>query len=329
MRHDWREAEIRAIYDSPVLDLIYRAATVHRQHHNPREMQVCKLISIKTGGCPEDCGYCAQSVHHTTAVKPQALMEREKVVAIAHAAKEQGVSRVCMGAAWREVREGSQFDRVLEMVQDVTSLGLEVCCTLGMLNEAQAHQLEAAGLYAYNHNLDTSQEYYSTIITTRTYRDRLNTLDAIRKTNITVCCGGILGLGETVDDRVDLLHALATLTPHPESVPINILSKVPGTPLQDAPDVPIWDVVRMIATARILMPASDIRLSAGRAKLSATEQTLCFLAGANSFFSSDDGKMLTLAVPSPTYDADQQLLDLLGLTSRPPSASRQPTTVPS
>jgi biotin synthase len=329
MRHDWQKAEIRAIYDSPLLDLLYRAATVHRQHHNPREMQVCKLVSIKTGGCPEDCGYCAQSVHHTTTVKPQALMEREEVMAIAHAAQERGVSRICMGAAWREVKDGSQFDRVLEMVQDVTSLGLEVCCTLGMLNETQAHRLEEAGLYAYNHNLDTSQEYYNTIITTRTYGDRLNTLEAVRKTNITVCCGGILGLGESVDDRVSMLHTLATLTPHPESVPINILSKVPGTPLQDAPDLPIWDVIRMIATARILMPASDIRLSAGRAKLSATEQALCFLAGANSFFSSDDGKMLTVAVPSPTYDADQQLLDLLGLTTRQSSNLRQPSVISS
>jgi biotin synthase len=327
IRYDWQLEEIRALHDAPLLDLVYQAATVHRQYHNSREMQVCKLISIKTGGCPEDCAYCAQSAHYGTEVKPQPLMESEEVLAIARRAKDQGVSRVCMGAAWREVRDGVQFERVLQLVKEVTSLGLEVCCTLGMLNETQAKQLEAAGLYAYNHNLDTSQEHYKTIITTRTYRDRLNTLETIRKTNITVCCGGILGLGETVSDRVSMLHTLATLTPHPESVPINILSKVSGTPLQDSPDVPIWDVVRAIATARILMPASDIRLSAGRAKLSATEQTLCFLAGANSFFSSDDGKMLTFAVPSPNYDADQQLLDLLGLTTRSPSGSRQPAPI--
>jgi biotin synthase len=251
-------------------------------------------------------------------VKAQALLEKETVVSIAQQAKESGVSRVCMGAAWREVRDNSQFEQVLEMVKEVTGLGLEVCCTLGMLTQTQARRLEEAGLYAYNHNLDTSADYYSTIITTRTYGDRLNTINNVRQTNVTVCSGGILGLGETVDDRVSMLQTLATLHPHPESVPINILSQVEGTPLENQPDVPIWDVVRMIATARILMPASDVRLSAGRARLSQVEQTLCFLAGANSIFSSDNGHMLTVTTPCPGYNADQEMLNLLGLEVRSP-----------
>ncbi|PLZ77841.1 biotin synthase BioB, partial [Fischerella thermalis WC217] len=253
IRYDWQKEEIRAIYDTPFLELIYQAASVHRQYHNPKQIQVCKLISIKTGACPEDCSYCAQSSRYKTEVKPQALLDKETVVNIAQQAKNSGVSRVCMGAAWREVRDNSQFDQVLDMVKEVTALGLEVCCTLGMLTENQAKRLEAAGLYAYNHNLDTSPEYYSTIITTRTYSDRLNTINNVRQTNVTVCSGGILGLGETVEDRVSMLHTLANLDPHPESVPINILSKVQGTPLENQPDVPIWDVVRMIATARLIM----------------------------------------------------------------------------
>ncbi|PMB08097.1 biotin synthase BioB [Fischerella thermalis CCMEE 5328] len=323
IRYDWQKEEIRAIYDTPFLELIYQAASVHRQYHNPKQIQVCKLISIKTGACPEDCSYCAQSSRYKTEVKPQALLDKETVVNIAQQAKNSGVSRVCMGAAWREVRDNSQFDQVLDMVKEITALGLEVCCTLGMLTENQAKRLEAAGLYAYNHNLDTSPEYYSTIITTRTYSDRLNTINNVRQTNVTVCSGGILGLGETVEDRVSMLHTLANLDPHPESVPINILSKVQGTPLENQPDVPIWDVVRMIATARLIMPASDVRLSAGRAKLSQVEQALCFLAGANSIFSSDDGHMLTVTTPCPGYDADQEMLNLLGLEMRPPFVSQQ------
>jgi biotin synthase len=318
IRYDWQKSEIREIYDTPFLELVYQAASVHRQFHDSRKIQVCKLISIKTGGCPEDCSYCAQSSRYKTEVKAQALLEKETVVSIAQQAKENGVSRVCMGAAWREVRDNSQFEQVLEMVKEVTGLGLEVCCTLGMLTQTQARRLEEAGLYAYNHNLDTSQDYYSTIITTRTYGDRLNTINNVRQTNVTVCSGGILGLGETVDDRVSMLQTLATLHPHPESVPINILSQVEGTPLENQPDVPIWDVVRMIATARILMPASDVRLSAGRARLSQVEQTLCFLAGANSIFSSDNGHMLTVTTPCPGYNADQEMLNLLGLEVRSP-----------
>ncbi|ARV59688.1 biotin synthase BioB [Nostocales cyanobacterium HT-58-2] len=318
IRYDWQESEIGEIYNTPLLELIYQAASTHRQFHDSSKIQVCKLISIKTGGCPEDCSYCAQSSRYKTEVKAQALLEKETVVGIAQQAKESGVSRVCMGAAWREVRDNSQFEQVLDMVKEVTALGLEVCCTLGMLTQAQAKRLEEAGLYAYNHNLDTSQEYYNTIITTRTYGDRLNTINNVRQTNVTVCSGGILGLGESVDDRVSMLHTLATLRPHPESVPINILSQVPGTPLENQPDVPIWDVVRMIATARILMPASDVRLSAGRARLSQVEQALCFLAGANSIFSSDNGHMLTVTTPCPEYNADREMLNLLGLEARSP-----------
>nr|WP_192881745.1 biotin synthase BioB [Nostoc sp. CENA543] len=320
IRYDWQELEIREIYHTPLLELIYQAASIHRQYHDPKQIQVCKLISIKTGGCPEDCSYCAQSSRYQTEVKPQALLDKETVVNIAQTAKQKGVSRVCMGAAWREVRDNSQFEKVLDMVKDVTDMGLEVCCTLGMLTADQAKRLETAGLYAYNHNLDTSAEYYSTIITTRTYGDRLNTIENVRQTNVTVCSGGILGLGESVEDRISMLHTLANLNPHPESVPINILSQVEGTPLENQPDVPIWDVVRMIATARIVMPTSDVRLSAGRARLSQVEQAFCFMAGANSIFSSDDNKMLTVTTPCPDYDADQEMLNLLGLEMRPPAS---------
>jgi biotin synthase len=321
VRHNWTRAEIRAIHDAPILDLVYRAASVHRQHHDPREMQVCKLISIKTGACPEDCAYCAQSSRYETEITPQALLKKETVMEIAQRARDNGVSRVCMGAAWREVKDGPQFERVVEMVRDVTGMGMEVCCTLGMLSESQAKQLEAAGLYAYNHNVDSSAEFYETIITTRTYADRLNTIQNVRKTNVTVCCGGIIGLGESIEDRVGMLHTIATMRPHPESVPINILSKVPGTPLGENPEVPFWEVLRMIATTRIIVPCSDVRLTAGRAKLSQVEQAFCFLAGANSIFSSETQTMLTKAVPSPSYDADKQLLDLLGLTAREPFQS--------
>ena len=328
IRYDWQEAEIRAIYNTPLLELIYQAASVHRQYHDPTKIQVCKLISIKTGGCPEDCSYCAQSSRYKTEVKPEALLEKETVLNIAQKAKETGISRICMGAAWREVRDNSQFEEVLDMVKDVTAMGLEVCCTLGMLTANQAQRLDDAGLYAYNHNLDTSREYYSTVITSRTYDDRLNTIENVRQTKVTVCSGGILGLGETVDDRVGMLHTLSNLSPHPESVPINILSQVPGTPLENQPEVPIWDVVRMIATARIIMPTSDVRLSAGRAKLSQVEQAFCFMAGANSIFSSDDQKMLTVTTPCPDYDTDREMLNLLGLSMRPPHQKPQTAQTP-
>jgi biotin synthase len=318
IRHDWRPEEIRAVHDISLLDLVFRAAAIHRRYHDSAEVQVCKLISIKTGACPEDCAYCSQSSRYDTGIGPQSLMDKETVVEIARRAKENGVSRVCMGAAWREVHDNAQFDRVLEMVKEVTAMGVEVCCTLGLLTESQARRLEEAGLYAYNHNLDTSEEHYKTIITTRTYQDRLATLQNVRKTGVTVCCGGILGLGETVDDRVALLHTLATMRPHPESVPVNVLSKVPGTPLEEAQDVPFDEILRMICTARIAMPKSVVRLSAGRARLSMSEQALCFLAGANSIFSSETGSMLTSAVPSPNYDTDRGMLESLGLRMRPP-----------
>ena len=323
VRHDWGADEVRGLYELPLLELVFRAATVHRQHHDARQVQVCKLISIKTGGCPEDCSYCSQSSRYQTGIKAQSLMQQEEVLNIARAAKAAGVSRVCMGAAWREVRDNAQFDRVLEMVRAVTDMGLEVCCTLGMLTEHQAKRLEEAGLYAYNHNLDTSAEYYETVITTRTYADRLRTLENVRKTSVTVCCGGIIGLGESAEDRLSMLRTLASLRPHPESVPVNVLSKVAGTPLEAEADVPIWETVRMIALARLMMPRSVVRLSAGRAKMSAAEQALCFMAGANSIFSSETKQMLTKAVDCPDYEADRALLDTLGLTMRAPFDGEQ------
>jgi biotin synthase len=324
VRHDWSPREIRAIYDAPLLDLVFRAASVHRRFHDPGEVQVCRLISIKTGGCPEDCAYCSQSARYQTEVKASPLMDKGEVLEIARRAKENGVTRVCMGAAWREVRDNEQFDRVLEMVKDVTALDVEVCCTLGMLTGEQAHKLDAAGLYAYNHNLDTSEQFYETIITTRTFADRLRTIEQVRKTGVTVCAGGIIGLGESVDDRLSMLRTLANLDPHPESVPINVLSKVPGTPLAQNADVPVWETVKMIATARILMPRSVVRLSAGRVEMSPSDQALCFMAGANSIFSSEQKIMLTTAAGCFDYDQDKALLGALGLKIRPPFKDGRP-----
>jgi biotin synthase len=327
VRTDWTVEQIRAIYDLPLMDLVFRAASVHRAHHDPREVQVCKLISIKTGGCPEDCSYCSQSSRYETEVKASPLMDKQEVLDIAARAKAAGVTRVCMGAAWREVRDNKQFDRVLDMVRDVNEMGVEVCCTLGMLTEEQAKKLDDAGLYAYNHNLDTSAAHYDKVITTRTFADRLQTLANVRKTNVTVCSGGILGLGETSDDRISMLHTLATLDPHPESFPVNVLSKVPGTPFADNKDVSIWETVRMIATARIVLPRTVVRLSAGRAMMSESDQAMCFMAGANSIFSSETKVMLTKAVPSPAFDEDRALLETLGLTMRPPFKDAKPQRV--
>jgi biotin synthase len=318
IHQEWTLTQVAEIYRGPFMELVYRAASVHREYHDPAEVQVCRLISIKTGGCPEDCKYCAQSAHYQTEIKPEPMMELDAVLSIARRAKSAGVTRVCMGAAWREVRDGQQFDQVLEMVKGVTDLGLEVCCTLGMLTQPQAKRLEEAGLYAYNHNLDTSSEYYETIITTRTYADRLKTIENVRKTNVTVCCGGIIGLGETQEDRISLLHTLASLRPHPESVPVNMLSQVPGTPLGDQASVSVTETVRMIATARILMPTSMVRLSAGRSRMSLSDQALCFMAGANSIFSSEERIMLTKAAGSQDYDQDAAMLAELGLNMRPP-----------
>jgi biotin synthase len=305
--------DVAAIYRTPVLDLILRAAEVHRRHHTPGEVQVCVLLSVKTGGCPEDCGYCPQAARYHTHVTPEGLMDVDDVLSAARRAKADGATRFCMGAAWREVRDGSQFDRVLEMIRGVKSLGLEACCTLGMVSPEQARRMKEAGLDAYNHNLDTSPEYYDRIVTTRTYEDRLETLGRVREAGISVCCGGIVGMGETEDDRIGLLHTLATLPEPPESVPINALVAVEGTPLADRPRVAIWEMVRSIATARILMPRSMVRLSAGRVHMSESEQALCFLAGANSIFAGD--KLLT--TPNPGEDRDQTLFDNLGLTPRP------------
>ena len=312
MRTDWTRAEIADIYNSPVLDLMYRAATVHRQHHDPQEVQVCTLLSVKTGGCPEDCAYCPQAARYHTAVKVHKLMEVDEVLTAAQRAKDTGSTRFCMGAAWREVRDNSDFDKVLDMVQGVNEMGLEVCCTLGMLTENQAQKLKDAGLYAYNHNLDTSEEFYGDIISTRTYDDRLDTLGHARKAGISVCSGGIIGMGESDTDRIGMLHTLATLPQHPESVPVNALVPVEGTPLEDQPRVSVWEMIRMIATARILMPKAMVRLSAGRVRMNTEEQALCFLAGANSIFAGD--KLLT--TPNPDTDADLQLFQTLNIRPR-------------
>jgi len=305
--------DVVRLYRQPLMDLIYQAATVHRSHQQANTVQVCTLLSIKTSGCPEDCAYCPQSVHHHTDVAFEKLLQVEPVLEAARRAKAAGSTRFCMGAAWREARDGAQFDRVVEMVRGISDLGLEVCCTLGMLSENQARRLKEAGLSAYNHNLDTSEKFYPKIISTRTYQDRLDTLQTVRDAGITVCCGGIIGMGESEDDRIDLLHTLATLPKPPESVPINALVPVPGTPLEHQERVPTFDLVRMIATARILMPTSMVRLSAGRLEMSAEEQALCFLAGANSIFAGE--KLLT--TPNPQVDEDQALFEALGLKAMP------------
>ena len=309
IRHDWTREEIREIYNLALPELIFRAQTVHRQFHAPEEVQLCRLLSIKTGGCPEDCGYCSQSAHYKTHVKREELMEPADVLEKATKAKSEGATRFCMGAAWRQVNEGKDFERVLEMVRGVAALDMEVCCTLGMLTESQAVKLKEAGLTAYNHNLDTSPEFYGEIITTRVYEDRLQTIGRVRKAGITVCCGGILGIGESEEDRIGLLHELARLDPHPESVPINVLVRVEGTPLGSEPELDPLVMVRAIATARILMPASRVRLSGGRHKMSREAVALCFLAGANSIFTGE--KLLT--TPNPEASADHEMLEELGM----------------
>lgn len=308
-RHDWARDEVAAIYRTPLTELLFRAQTVHHQFHPKDRVQTCRLISIKTGGCPEDCAYCPQSAHYDADVERQGLLDPDHVIGVAREAAERGVTRFCMGAAWRQAPEGREFESVLTMVRGVSSLGMEVCCTLGMLTESQAARLKEAGLTAYNHNLDTSPEFYGSIITTRVYDERLATLAAVRKAGITVCCGGILGMGEREDDRVGLLHQLATMKPHPESVPINMLVRVEGTPLASLPALDPLEMVRAIATARILMPASRVRLAAGRKQLSPEAVALCFVAGANSIFVGE--KLLT--TPNPGPDEDERLLESLGL----------------
>ncbi len=308
-RHDWTIAEIESIYTAPLLELVFRAQTVHRDHHPPNEVQGCVLLNVKSGGCPEDCAYCPQSAHYPTGVDRYELMPVAEALDAARRARAQGATRFCMGAAWRDAAEGEDFDRVLDMVRGVRALGMEACCTLGMLTQAQADALAEAGLSAYNHNLDTSPEFYGSIITTRDYAERLDTIARVRQAGITVCCGGIIGMGETRRARWGLLHQLASLTPHPESVPVNMLARVEGTPLGDRPAEDPLELVRTIATARILMPGAFVRLSAGRLSLSAEAQALCFLAGANSVFLGDQ----LLTTPNPAADVDRRLFSDLGL----------------
>ncbi|HVJ16756.1 MAG TPA: biotin synthase BioB [Polyangiaceae bacterium] len=315
LRHDWTLQEIRALHDLPLFELLDRARAVHVAHHTKQEVQLCTLLSVKTGGCPEDCAYCPQSSHHETSVKGEAMLKVEDVIASARAAKERGATRFCMGAAWREVKEGPAFERVIEMVRGVKAEGLEACVTLGMLNEKQAARLKEAGLDAYNHNLDTSREHYKSIISTRNFDDRLRTLRNVRQAGITVCSGGIIGMGESIDDRCGMLLELANLSPHPESVPINALVRVEGTPLEALPPIDPLELVRMIATARILMPGTRVRLSAGRSELGREAQLMCLYAGANSIFYGE--KLLT--TPNPEQDADTELMRAAGLTAQAPA----------
>jgi biotin synthase len=321
LHHDWTVPEIESIYTLPLPDLLFRAQTVHRAHHQAAEVQGCMLLSIKTGGCPEDCAYCPQSAHYKTGVTRSELLSLDDVTTAAAHAKAQGATRFCMGAAWRDVPKGPAFDQVLAMVRAIRGLDLEACCTLGMLTQEQADDLADAGLTAYNHNLDTSPEFYGSIITTRTYEERLDTLARVRQAGITVCCGGIVGMGEERPVRYRLLQQLARLDPHPESVPVNMLVRVEGTPLADAKPEDPFELVRTIATARILMPASMVRLSAGRMQLSDEAQALCFVAGANSVFLGD--RLLT--TPNPGASHDEQLLERLGMRLR---VSASATEVP-
>jgi len=309
IRHNWDHSEIEALYTLPLPELVYRAQSVHREHHDPDQVQGCMLLSIKTGGCPEDCAYCPQAARYSTGVEHQPLMSVEETLAAAQLARAQGATRFCMGAAWRDVPKDARFDRVLEMVSGIRALGMEACCTLGMLTDDQAAALAQAGLSAYNHNLDTSPEFYGEIITTRTYQERLDTLARVRRAGVTVCSGGIIGMGESRAARYELLRQLSSLVPHPESVPINMLVAVEGTPLGERPPEDPLELVRMIATARILMPKSMVRLSAGRLALSDEAQALCFLAGANSVFLGE--RLLT--TPKPQPDRDHALFEKLGV----------------
>lgn len=312
MIKDWTKEEILDVYNTPLLELISKASEIHKQFHTTGEVQISSLLSIKTGGCPEDCAYCPQAARYHTEVKVHKLMSVDEVSVCADNAKNGGASRMCLGAAWREVRDNKDFDKVLDMVKTINSKGLEVCATLGMVTEDQARKLAEAGLYAYNHNIDTSEENYNNIISTRTFDDRLNTIKNVRKAGLTVCSGGIIGMGETAEDRIGMLYTLSLLRPQPESVPINALVAVEGTPLEEQPPVPIWDMVRMIATARIVLPRTSVRLSAGRLSMNMEGQALCFLAGANSIFAGD--KLLT--TPNPKYNEDMEMFKILGLTPK-------------
>ena len=309
LRHDWTLDEIRHVHQLPLPELLYRAQTAHRAHHDPNAVQGCALLSIKTGHCPEDCAYCPQSARYDTGLEAQGLLSVDETLAKARAAKAGGATRFCMGAAWREAPEGEEFEQVVEMVRGVRELGMEACCTLGMLTQPQADRLAEAGLTAYNHNLDTSPEFYGEIITTRSYQERLDTLERVRRSGVTICSGGIIGMGESVDDRLGLLLQLANQDPHPESVPINSLVSVTGTPLGGRAPVSALDFARVIATARIMMPTSIVRLSAGRLELSEEGQALCFLAGANSIFLGE--RLLT--TPNPEASDDEKLLEKMGM----------------
>jgi biotin synthase len=313
LRHDWTRAEVRALFDRPFPELMFRAQSLHRENFDPAEVQISTLLSIKTGGCPEDCAYCPQSAHYEAGVRAEKLMALDAVLAEARAAKGSGASRFCMGAAWRSPKD-RELDQVCEMVEGVKALGLETCATLGMLTAPQARRLKDAGLDYYNHNLDTSPEFYETIITTRTYHDRLETLEHVREAGIHVCCGGIVGMGETREDRVGMITTLASLPAHPESVPINMLVKVAGTPLAGESTLDPIEFVRTVAVARITMPRSVVRLSAGREDMSEETQALCFLAGANSIFYGP--KLLT--TPNPGRDRDRELMARLGLSPMEP-----------
>jgi len=314
MNTTWTTEKVLAIYNKPLIELMYEAAKTHRENHNPLEVQVSTLLSIKTGGCPEDCGYCPQAARYHTDIDNNDLMSVSQVKAQALRAKSNGSSRLCMGAAWRNIKDNADFDQVLEMVKTVNSLEMEVCCTLGMMSEGQAQKLSDAGLYAYNHNLDTSEEHYKEVISTRGYDDRLKTIENANKAGISVCSGGIIGMGESPKDRAGMLSTLANMNPQPKSVPINSLVAVEGTPLEDQKNVPIWDMVRMVATARIVMPKAVVRLSAGRTEMSDEGQALCFLSGASSIFAGD--KLLT--TPNPDINKDMELFGILGLSPKAP-----------
>tara|TARA_R110002033_G_scaffold58464_4_gene108040 strand:+ start:30050 stop:31162 length:1113 start_codon:yes stop_codon:yes gene_type:complete len=323
-KHNWTKQEILDIYNKPMMELLYEAATIHRKSHDPNTVQVSTLLSIKTGGCPEDCGYCPQAARYHTGLEKNDLMTVPHVKAQALRAKASGSSRVCMGAAWRNVKDGPEFDQVLEMVRTINKLDMEVCCTLGMITENQAKRLAEAGLYAYNHNLDTSEDYYKDVISTRAFEDRLDTISNVRKTNVTVCSGGIIGMGEQLEDRAGMLVALSSLNPQPESVPINALVAVEGTPMEDIEPIAIWDMIRMVATTRIVMPETQVRLSAGRTEMTREGQAMCFFAGANSIFAGD--KLLT--TPNPDVNDDMEMFKLLGLNPQKPFTKvSQPKTV--
>ena len=309
IRHDWTTERVEALYHLPLTELLFRAQSLHREYHDPDTVQRCTLLSIKTGGCPEDCAYCPQSARYNTGVTREELMSDAAVMAAARNARANGSTRFCRGAAWREVHVGAAFDAVLKMVEQVADLGMEVCTTLGMLTGEQAHRLKSAGLTAYNHNLDTSPEFYPNVITTRTYQDRLDTLRHVQEAGLSVCCGGIVGMGESSRDRCAMLAQLGSLDPHPESLPVNVLVRTAGTPLENADELDPIELVRTVACARLVAPNARVRLSAGRLALTAEAQALCFMAGANSIFSGD--KLLTS--PNPSVDEDLQLMGRLGL----------------